>query len=459
MRKRHITRRQFLGTSAATGIGLLVLPKASLARTFAANEKVNVALCGVGGRGLWFVRTMPKLSNVVAYCDVDEYKAKSAYDAAPKLPKFADFRVMLDKMNKEIDAVVVATTDFSHAAISAAAIRAGKGVFTEKPLTHTVYEARRLRDLAREHKVATQCGNQGSSGHDFRRALQYIRQGVIGVIREAYVWNSGGGSPGRPRIRKDVPQPATLHWDLWLGPRKSRPYSTLWFPQWRTWREFGTNTLGWWAPHSANLPFMSLRMDSLWADGLDPAPRIRVTGFASSVETERFPAWHRVEYEIPARGDLPPVKLHWYGGAGNPSTALIDKARELGMKDEGKSGNVPDFAGCLIIGDKGAIHATGHNMSFELLPKARFKDATLPEKDFENPRGHEREWLHAVKGGKPAWSNFDYSGPLTELLMLGNVASQLPKQTLEFDTGACKIVNNDKADGLLRRDRREGWEL
>jgi len=465
--RRKITRRRFLGDAVGAGVGLgagvLVLGNPASARTFTANEAAKIALVGVAGRGLWFTDLLPRTRemDLVALCDVDEYKAKGVFEKFPKLPKFNDFRVMLDQMGKGIDGVIVATPDSTHAVASAAAIRHGKAIYTEKPLTHDVYESHVLRTLARERKVATQMGNQGTSSGAFRRALELIRGGVLGEIKEVYVWCMGGGG-GRPQVNKtDVPCPKTLHWDLWLGPAKYRPYHSMWM-KWKAWREFGTQSLGNWGSHSANLAFMAMNVHSLWH--MDPAakPRLRFRGGAEKVDTECWPRWWTCTWQVPARGDLPPVPFHWLTTSAPTFGEFQEKMKAVKMKlnEHGLPGYPGSHhTGCFLIGTKGALVSNSHNTTFTLLPEDKWKGFEGPPETLPRGIGHEREWVRALKGGPAAFSNYDYSGPLNEFLQLANVASLVPDVDLEYDPLACRIVNHDKADALLRRTYREGWTL
>jgi hypothetical protein len=479
----HLSRRRFLGSSAAVGVGLTILP-AGLARGYAANEKVNVALVGVGGRGEWFVDTIPRMEKVVALCDVSDEKTAAAfkhweefgqrYAASPhdwerrtaeefnrlteKRPKtYHDFRTMLDEMEKQIDAVAVATPDHTHAVVSAAAIRAGKHVFCEKPLTRTLHESRALRELARKQQVATSMGNQGTYSGAFRRAFELIRGGTLGEIKEVHVWNSGGGADRRQPPQGEEPVPAHLKWDLWLGPAAARPYHREWLQR-HLWREFGTCQLGNWASHSANLGFMALKVHELWLAEApkDPRPILRIEAKSSGVNRLSFPRWEIVKWEVPARAEFPPITITWYNGeAPGVKELLAPVVKDAPAKDK----NNWHFAGTLIVGTKGSIHTTGHNMWFHLLPEDRFRGVQCERPEtVEDSRGAEQDWFAACRGGKRPWANFDYASALNEFLMLGNVATQFEGK-LEFDPLAMKIVNNAQADALLRCEYREGWKL
>jgi predicted dehydrogenase len=481
--KGKLNRRVFLSQFAAGAAGFMILKDSRSVRGVPANERIDIALIGVGGRGTWFVNTIPRMENVVAICDVNEQKIAETYkrwaglaerfatsshqwerSSAPafrrlaerKVEVFADFREMFDKMEKKIDAVVVSTPDHTHAVASAAAIRAGKHVFCEKPLTRAVHESRVLRKLAGEYKVATSMGNQGTASGQFRRALELIRDGTIGRIKEVHIWNTGGGAdrkkpPGEERV------PDYLDWNLWLGPAAFRPYHREWTKR-NLWRDFGTCQLGNWASHSANLAFMALKVHELWLANTPKRMKaiIGVEAKFSGINRLSFPRWEVVKWRIPARGELGPITFTWYNGAAPGGRERIEGL--LGDSGWGDKKQM-DHAGAVIVGTEGTIHTTGHNATFRLLPEEKFKDVERGRpKTVERSRGHEMDWLIACRGGKPAWANFDYASALNEFLMLGNVATQVEGR-LDFDVTAMKIVNNSKADGLLRSEYRQGWSL
>jgi len=459
-------RRGFLKNAALGGAGLLILKNSRSAYSYQANEKLNVALVGVAGRGSWFVGAIPDAgANVVAMCDVNERKAEGSFKAIPNARKYNDFRKMLDEMDKEIDAVTVATPDNTHAVISATAIKMGKGVLCEKPLTHDVYEARHLRILTAEHKVATQMGNQGTSSTPFRESVEIIQAGVLGEIREVHAWNTGGGAGERPVPTDEHPMPEYLHWDLWLGPAKYRLYNSRWL-EWHSWRDFATGELGNWASHTMNVIFKGLRLDSLWPARAAGAETPQKQLFSLEAEVsghhkDTFPKWEIIRYDFPARAEMPAVRVNWYNGSGQapgPRGQIEElMGRRLDWGDAGEK-KWDDHAGCLLIGTKGMLHSTGHNMSYTLLPKDKFEGFELPKSTLPRSRGHEREWIDACKGGPAAMSNFEYADPLAEFVLLGNVAT-LFEGKIEFDPIEMKIVNNAAANEALRREYREGWSL
>jgi hypothetical protein len=462
--KSLLNRRAFLGNTVLRSAGLLILQNSGSARSYQANDKLNIALVGVGGRGRWFVGTMPKLeTNVVAMCDVNERKASLSFEEIPKAKKYFDFRKMLEEMDKQIDAVVIAIPDHTHAVAAAAALKMGKHVLCEKPLTRTVSEARSLRRMAARCKVATQMGNQGTSSEAFRRAVELVQGGVIGKVREVHAWNTGGGPGERPIPNDEHPVPEYLHWDLWLGPAKYRLYNSRWLSGWHGWRDFGTGNLGNWASHTMNLPFKALRLDTLWDQQSDSSGKhlVRLDPKVSGVHKHSVPKWEIIRYDFPARGDMPPVRINWYNGPGQAPgpRKMIEQylGRPLDWGDAGEK-KWADHAGCLLIGEKGMIHSTGHNMSFSLLLEDKFKDFDGPPRTLPRTNGHEREWLSACKGGPPTMSNFDYAGRLAEFVLLGNVAT-LVGEKIEFDPAEMKIVNNSEADQALRHEYRQGWSL
>jgi len=465
--RRRMNRRTFFRRTALGGTSLLILRNSASARTFQANEKLNIAIIGVSGRGSWFVRVVPELrENVVAMCDANARRAAEAFGKFPQAKKYDDFRKMLDEMGKEIDAVTVATPDNTHAIISMTAMKAGKHVLCEKPLTHDVFEARALREALAKYPVATQMGNQGTASPAFRQAVEIIQAGLLGEVREVHAWNTGGGSGERPLPTGSQPIPDSLNWDVWLGPAAERPFHEEWL-KWHGWRDFATGNLGNWASHTNNLAFKALRIDSLWrADASKPLPEraIKLRAEVSGIHKHTFPKWESIRWEIPARGDMPPVQLNWYNGGGDQleKKGIRGRIEQLmGRRLDWSSEDDPiwkDWAGILFVGKNGMLYSNAHNTEFTLLPAEKFKDFKGPEPLLPRSRGHEREWMDACKGGPAPMSNFTYSGPLTEFNMLGNVATQV-EGALEYDPVDMKIVNNAQADKLLRREYRKGWSL
>ena len=455
--KAPISRRRFLSRTTRAGGGLLILNSLARVRSASANEKLNVAIIGVGGRGRWFVDTMPKLASVVALCDVNDQRAGDAYEKIPRARKFYDFRRMLDEMDKEIDAVIIATPDNTHAVAAAQSLRMGKPVYCEKPLAHDIFEVRHLRQLANQYKVATQLGNQGTASESFRRAAEIIQSGLLGEIREVHAWNDSGGSGNKSLPNQSQEIPSTLQWDLWLGPAQHRPFHRDWL-NWHAWRDFGTGQLGNWAVHTTNLAFKALKLDALWQPEFKGDKRVHLSAEISAKQDRTFPKWEVIRYDFPARENLPPVRINWYNGSTGPSSRSIIEdllGRKLDWGDAGEK-KWKDHAGILLVGSKGKLHANGHNTIFTLLP-GNTAESRL-ERTLPRSPGHEVEWLNACKGGPAPMSNFNYGGPLTEFVLLGNVAT-LHHGALEFDCSAGRFLGNTPANGAVKREYRKGWSL
>ncbi len=453
----RLTRRGFLGTTAAAAPLFLAHGQAL---GYAANERIQVAVVGVGGRGSGFVPDKGWSSvreqmgaRVAALCDVNKKKAAESFNLQPDVPKFEDFRLMIDQMGSKLDAVVVATPDHNHAPPSALALRAGKHVFCEKGLTRTIQEARTVAELAFEKKRSTQMGNQ--AGYN-ERVIENVWAGRLGEIQTIHMWGGPGAGPRKaPEGTQEVPD--YLNWDLWLGPAAERPFHRQWL-QWHAWRDFATGNAGNWGPHSGNLPFKAMKIDSLWH--ADPAtnPRIRVHVEMSETERIAFPRWSSIRYEVPARGDLEPIEFnHYYGAPEGRKRVEEHIGRRLDWGDAGER-KWKEHGGCLIVGTEGMIKSTEHNSSFTLLPEDKFAGFEGPPQTLPRSGSHEREFTAACKGGPATMSNFDYAGPLVEFLLLANVAT-LVGETLEFDPLGCKVVNHAAADAALRREYRQGWSL
>jgi len=455
------TRRVFLRDAALGGAGLTILSNCLSARTYAANEKLSIALIGVGGRGKWYVDVMPKQANVVALCDVNDSKAQAAYQALPGVPKYHDFRKLFDEMHKQIDGVMVATPDHTHAVITVTALKAGKHVFCEKPLTGCVYEARVVGDVAAKSGLATRMGNQGSASSRFRRGVELIEDGAIGEVREAYVWCEGGGSNRKQPPMGTSPVPDYLNWDLWLGPNKERPFHPQWL-RWNAWREFGTGLNGNRGSHSGYMNFYALKIAELWKAEGATRPRIKVSAESSGINRLSFPKWEVVHFQVPARGDLAPVTIHWVNGRGAPAwrQRIEDQlGRPLDWGDAGEK-KWRDYEGGLLVGDKGKIYAKNSNSGIELLPADEFDGTDLkPQRLTQSPGMPEPEWLKAIRGEKvQLMSPFSMAAPYTEFMLLGNVATQFAEE-LEYDPVEGRIVNNAEANAQLRRPYREGWSV
>lgn len=459
----NISRRNFLGGAAATAATFIIVPRHVLGGNghIPPSEKLNVAGIGVGGMGgvnidniAGIVRdkedniTAMTGENIVALCDVDDRYAAEVFNRYPKAKKYRDFRVMLDKQ-KDIDAVIIATPDHSHAVISMMAIKLGKGVYCQKPLTHTVYEARMLTEAAREMKVATQMGNQGHSEEGCRLVKEWIADGAIGPVREVHCWTNRPVWPQGILRPEDTPSvPKELDWDLWLGPAPYRPYHPSYHPfNWRAWIDFGCGALGDMACHVMDAAFWVL--DLRYPTSVQASCSAEVREMWKRMEnTETFPSASIVHYEFPSRGDMPPVKVHWHDGG-----ILPEKPEELEGRKFGDSGTI-------FVGDKGKIMCGEYGDGPRIIPESKMREYKRPAKTL--PRitvSHEQNWIDACKGGEAACSNFDYSGPFTEMVVMGNLAIRLPGRRLKWDGKNMKMTNNEAANEYVNPPYRQGWSL
>ncbi len=429
----QVQRRQFLKTAALAGAGFWVSGAVRAEqRSRSANEQIGFACIGVGGKGTSDTADAARHGNVVALCDVDEQTLEQAARKYPRAKKYADFRKMLDELGKSIDAVTVSTPDHTHAAASALAMRLGKHCFTQKPLTRTIYEARRLAEIAREMKVATQMGNQGTASSGLRGTAAELRAGVIGTVREVHVWTNRPIWPqGVPRPESSA-APASLNWELWLGPAAARPHAKGYHPfAWRGFWDFGTGALGDMGCHNVNMAFM----------GLDLRDPISVEAETSGHNKESFPSWSIVRYAFPARGSRPPLHLVWYDGGKKPAAELFN-------------GQEPGQNGTLVIGEKGKLVSSREAGGYRLIG-----GASKPKVAFPESPGHFAEFVRAIRGGEPAMSNFpDYAGPLTETVLLGNMAVWAGKK-IEWDAKNLKAVNAPELQPLIQPAYRKGWTL
>ncbi len=441
-KKSVVSRRQFLGGSAAVA-AFTIVPRHVLGGPghTAPSDKLNIACIGVGGKGKTDVKMLSS-QNIVALCDVDDERAAPTFKEYPKAKRYRDFRVMLEK-EKSIDAVSVTTPDHTHAVITMMAIKMGKHVYTQKPLTHTVYEARRLAQAAKEYKVATQMGNQHQAEEKPRRLAEMIWDGVVGPVREVHLWTNRPVWPqGLYRPSDSPPVPDTLDWDLWLGPAPQRPYNPAYLPfNWRGWIDFGTGALGDMGCHRIDPIIRALKLTYPTSVEACHSNFIKEKTWDVPVNNETYPRASIVRYEFPAREDMPPVTLTWYDGGLHPF-----RPHELEpQRDLGRDGN-------LIIGDKGKL------FNGRLIPESKMKEYTLPPKTLPRSPGHYKEWIEACKGGKPAGSDFSFASRVTETVLLGNIALRLGKK-LEWDGKNIMITNVPEANEYLNVPYRKGWKL
>jgi hypothetical protein len=471
----HINRRRFIAGAAVSGAGLLVLRNSASASSYQANERLNIALVGIGSRGRHFLRAIPRMGeNLVALCDVNQRQMEATSNDFPAVRRYRDFRKMLDAMDHQIDAVIVATPVHTHAVIATAAMKRGKHVYVEKPIAHDVGEARAMRELARRQNLATQMGNQGMATDSFRRTLELIEEGAIGEVREAHVLFESGGTGPLERPAEHPPVPPTLDWDLWIGPAPIRPYHPGYLPPqfpgaggvpesraligWNRWRDFGAGALGGAGAHSINLTFKALNLGALW-NGAGTNGRIRVETEISELCPENFPRCQIVHFDLPARGSLPPARIRWCNAWDTEIKRrgiLAELEKIAGQPLGWEKGSWSPHSFLLVVGTGGLALANFHNSVCKLLPEKDFPQAGGPPQRLPRSGSHEREWADACKGGPKPMSNFDHSGPVVELLLLGNVAA-LVARPLEFDPMAMKIVNDSEADALLRPTYRQGW--
>ncbi|HEU5117033.1 MAG TPA: Gfo/Idh/MocA family oxidoreductase [Isosphaeraceae bacterium] len=422
-----IRRREFFRRAGAAGALAWTAPL--WADVKSPNEKLNIGVIGTANRASANIDGV-RGENIVAICDIDDNYLSSAHEQFPAAKVYHDFRKLVD--HPGLDAIVVSTPDHTHAPATMAGIERGLHVYCEKPMTHTVYEARKIAEAARAKGVATQLGTQIHAGDNYRRVVELIRAGAIGPVREVHVWCYRAWTAG-DRPTNNPPVPPNIHWDLWLGPAPERPYNPTYLPaNWRSWWAFGNGTLGDMACHHMDLSF--------WA--LDLRYPSKVTAEGPPVSPESAPAGLKVRYEHPAKGDRPAVVLHWYDGDMAPPELM----RKPGMP---KWGN-----GTLFVGDDGMLLADYGN--HVLLPQEKFRDYKKPEPSIPSSIGHYAEWIKACKTGSPTSCNFDYSGALTEAVLLGVVAFR-SGESLDWDAQALKATNTDKADNYLRREYRKGW--
>lgn len=428
-------RREFLKQTALTGAGLWLGGRSVWSQSRSPNEKLNLGIIGVGGQGGSNIEGV-RSENIVALCDIDEGPLAKAAAKFPKAAIYHDFRRLLER--NDLDAVVISTPDHTHAVAAAWAMQQGRHVYCEKPLTHSVYEARYLADLAARKRVATQMGNQGHSGAGSRRLVELVRSGVIGPIREVHSWTDRPIWPqGIDRPTDTPPVPPTVHWDLWLGPAPARPYHPAYHPfRWRGWWDFGTSALGDMGCHVLDGAF--------WALNLGAPTSVEAEG--PPVHPETAPKWMIVRYEFPARGEMPPVKLTWYDGGRRPPAELFEGQR---ISDNGT----------LFIGEKGKIYVPdAYGGAHRLLPAEKFADFQPPPPTIPDSPGHHQEWILACKTGSSTGTNFAYAAALTEMVLLGNVAYRAGKK-LEWFSGTLEAVNCPEARAFIRREYRRGWSL
>ncbi|MEE9165994.1 MAG: Gfo/Idh/MocA family oxidoreductase [Candidatus Neomarinimicrobiota bacterium] len=435
-----MSRRDFL-TGTAAAAAFMIVPRSVLGGSGSTppSDRLNIAAIGFGGMGRNNIASLTS-ENIVALCDVDDGYAAEVFETYPDAERYRDFRRLLEN-EKGVDAVVIATPDHTHAVIAMMAIQLGKHVFCQKPLTHTVYEARKLAEAAHEAGIASQMGNQGHAGEGNRLICEWIWDGAIGPVREVHTWTNRPIWPqGIPRPKESPPTPATIDWDLWLGPAPFRPYHPAYAPfKWRGWGDFGTGALGDMGCHIIDSPFWALKLSH--PTGVEAS--------STPLNEETYPHAAVVRYSFPARDEKPPVKLTWYsGGLLPPRPEELEEGRRMG--DSG--------GGVIFVGDRGKLMCGTYGLNPRLIPETKMQEYTLPPKTIPRVQGIHEEWIEACKGGKEASSNFSISGPLTEMVLLGNIAIKTG-QKLQWDGEKMEIMNVPDANELVHREYRDGWTL
>ncbi|MCA1686031.1 MAG: Gfo/Idh/MocA family oxidoreductase [Planctomycetia bacterium] len=463
-----LNRRTFLGAGAgAAGLGYFFTATAASAQRTGRkpNETLQVAGIGVGGKGSGDIDQAGKIGEVVALCDVDEGTLKKKAEKFSSAKTFYDFRTMYDKMSRQIDAVTVSTPDHSHALAALTGIRLGKHVYCQKPLAHSVFECRVLKEAARQHNVCTQMGNQGSAENGLRRAVELIQSGFIGDVKEVHVWTNRPVWPQAPKVTKRPDRadvwPDSLHWDEFLAGAPLRPYVKKYGEDfagyhpfnWRGWLDFGTGAIGDMACHTANMAFRALKL----------AYPSTISAKSGEVNDETYPGWAHVTLEFPSREDLPPVTLNWYEGHRDGKLVLPPEDLQSKVLSEGKKLTA---SGSILVGEKGILYSPDdYGAKYFVTPKELVEGKNLdhPEKLPSNGKGDQgmkNEWFEAIKAGKPeiAYSNFDIASLLTEAFLLGNVAIRCGK-TLHWDGPGLKVTNVPEANHLIQTEYRRGWEV
>ena len=454
MKKASISRREFMGRSAAAAAGLMIVPRHVLGGPgyCAPSDTLNIGCIGVGGKGSSDILSCSG-ENIVALCDIDDTQMarflksdrntpeqKAMYD---KAGKFRDFRVMLEE-EKSIDAVTVSTPDHTHAVAAMTAMKMGKHAFVQKPLTHTIKEARILARTAGEMDVVTQMGNQGHAGEEGRLINEWLWDGAIGDVHEVHCFTNRPIWPQGIEAPKEIPSvPSTLDWNVWLGPARFRPYHPAYHPfKWRGFWDFGTGALGDMGAHILDHPFWALKLGH----------PTTVQASSTPYTKDSCPLAEIVTYEFPQRGEMPPVTLKWFdGGLMPPRPEGLEDGRMMG--DSGGGG--------IFYGSKAMLMYSTYGKNPRIVPEAKMKEYQRPEKTIPRSPGIQLEWIEAIKAGKKSSTDFSYSGMLTEVMLLGNAAVRVQehKTKLEWDSEKMEFTNLPEANQYLHFEYRTGWSL
>ena len=435
------SRREFLKISAAAGVGFWTASTGQPVLSDSANEQIQYACIGVGGKGDSDSSECGRTGQIVAICDVDKKKLEKKAGQFPDAKKYFDYRTMLDEMGDKVDAVTVSTPDHNHAPAAATALRMNKHCFVQKPMTHTIYEARVLGDLARENGVATIMGNQGTANAALRKAAAVIQKGTLGKVTEVHVWTDRPLWPqgvDTPNVKPPIPK--WLHWDEWIGPAPFRPYSPSYHPaNWRGFWDFGTGALGDMACHTVNMPFMALELKNPTS----------IQAETSGHDGNSYPSWSVINFDFPELHGRPPVRFTWYDGGKRPAEHYFPGIKKI------------NIAGCLVVGENGTLYSPGdYADSYQLLGDLE----ESREVEFEESPGHFNEWVRAIHGGPPAVSNFsDYAGPLTENILLGNLAvwaaADGKGKKVVWDAANLVPANAPELTNLVKKEYRDGYVL
>lgn len=468
MKKTKTSRRKFIKTTGAAAAGFMIVPRHVLGGKgyTPPSDRLNIAGIGVGGRGFGILNGAYNngAENIVALCDVDDRRAKRAYEAFPKAKRYKDFRKMLAKEKGNIDAVMIGTPDHTHAVAALAAMRLEKHVYVEKPLTHNIAEARALTEAAQQYKVVTQMGNQGASGDGVRRIQEWINAGVIGEVERVHCFTNRPVWPqGKPTPTEKHKIPKELDWDLWLGPAPMKDYHDSYLPfKWRGWWDWGTGALGDMGCHIIDPPFKALNL-GYPTEAEASVGQVWVGDFVVADFPDSCPPSSKVHLKFPARGDMPEVELVWYDGGIMPK-----------MPDELADGEMlgDSGGGCLFEGTRGKIMCGTYGRNPTLLPTKSMKYFNEPEPTIARipNEDHQQNWIKAIKEGGETTSPFSYAGPLTEAVLMGNLAirsynyrdenKKYPgRKKLFWDGDTMKILNFDIANQFVTRTYRDGWIL
>ncbi|HXR07404.1 MAG TPA: Gfo/Idh/MocA family oxidoreductase [Candidatus Acidoferrum sp.] len=474
------SRREFLRASALAMAAASLPPYASLgqeadliaphiANVKGANDKINIACIGVGGKGEGDTDELFRMRNVnvVALCDVNQQNVDKMAVKIPNAKHYSDYRKMLAEMDSSIDAVTVSIPDHSHAIATLTALQMGKHVFCQKPLTQTVWEARQVRDLAKAKNLATQMGNQGSADTGLRRAVEVVQAGVLGKVTELHVWTNRPIWPqGIARPTRVMPAPEYLAWDVWLGPAPERPYNRAYEPfNWRGWYDFGCGALGDMACHTVNMPSRALKLGYPTAVELEES---------SQLFPETFPKSSRIRFEFPEREGMAALKFWWYDGDPNsprtlrPPPDLTKETWDINPPQDGKPKRLPE-AGALLVGDKGMLFSPDDYGTESYIMLKGEKEYTRMEmhaatkavpRSLPRSPGHKEEWIRMMRGGPAAYSNFDIAAYLTEIILLGCVALRVgPGKKMEWDGPKMMSPSHPEAAQYVRRNNRHGWDV